>query len=151
MNINIDVYEIATQDEIKGAVLDALKSIVIQQFSGTEENLNRLITNLSYRFVWEMVNRQYDGKLDATLRTKISEVINSLSPYTVFSRKDAWQKEESVAYKALQEEMANSRPLIKSRVEQIISEYPFNELKDNEIGEVVYQCVMDRLFKRDEA
>lgn len=146
MNITIDVYSIASEEEIKEAALNAIQSIILHQFSGAEENMNRLITNLAYSFVYEMVDKQYDGKLDEFLKAKIPEVINGLSPYTVFRQKDAWQRDDSVAYKALQEEMANSRPLIKARVEKIIDEYPFNELRHDEIGDVIHECIMDRLF-----
>lgn len=151
MNITLDIYDIASEEEIKEAALDAVRSLVVSQFSGAEENLNRLITNLSYSYVTEMVNRQYNGKLEELLQEKIAKVINELSPYTVFSKKDAWQREDSVAYKALQEEMANARPIIKARIEQIIQEYPFHELGRDEIGGAVYQCVMDKLFASSSA
>jgi hypothetical protein len=93
-----------------------------------------------------MVNRQYDGKLEEILKEKITEVIRELSTYTVFRRKSEWEKEESIAYKTLQEEVVNNRPLIKDKVENIIKNYPFDELKRDEIGDVIYQCVMDKLF-----
>ena len=150
MNITLDVYDIASKEEIKEAALDAVRSLVTRQFSGSEENLNRLLTNLSYSHVVEMVNRQYDGKLEALLKEKVTGVINELSAYTVFQKKNAWEHEDSVAYKALQEEMALSRPLIKARVEQIIQEYPFHELEQDEIGDVVYQCIMGRLFSKEQ-
>ena len=149
MEVNIDVYDVASEEEVKEAALDAVRSLVVRQFSGAEENLNRLITNLSYSYVFEMVNKQFDGNLNEILKNKIVDIINKLSTYTVFQKKDAWEKEDSVAYKALQKEMENARPLIKNRVEQIIQDYPFHELDQDEIGEVVYQCVMDKLFSKE--
>jgi hypothetical protein len=146
MEVTINVFDIATEEEIKEVALDAIRQLVVQQFSGPEENLNRLLSNLCYKFVWEMIDRQFNGELETILSTKILEIINGLSAFSVFRQKDVWGNEDSVAYKALQEEVANARPLIKARVEQIIQEYPFHELQYDEIGEVVYQCVMDRLF-----
>lgn len=146
MNINIDVYDIASQKEVKEAVLGAIKELVVRQFGGKEENLNRLLVNLSYSFVWEMVDRQFSGTLEEQLKAKIGDIVDGLSAFSVFRRKDAWDKQDSVAYIALQEEMANARPLIKARVEKIIGDYPFAELQNDEIGDVVYRCVMDRLF-----
>lgn len=147
MEVSINVYDVASEQEVKEAALDAVRSLVVKQFSGSEENLNRLITNLSYDAVFEMVNKQFDGKLKEILKSKISDIIKNLKSYEVFKRKDAWEQEDSVGYKILQEEMTNARPLIKSRIEEIIKNYPFNELKNDEIGNVVYECIMDRLFK----
>lgn len=149
MEVSIDVYDVASEEEVKEAVLDVVRSLVVRQFSGAEENLNRLIANLSYSYVFEMVNQQFDGNLNELLKSKIVDIINNLSTYTVFQKKDAWEKEDSVAYKALQEEMTNARPLIKNRVEHIIQEYPFHELDQDEIGEVIYQCIMDKLFSKE--
>lgn len=146
MNINIDICDILSEDEIKSAAMEAIKGMVVKQFSGSEEKLHRLITNLCYDFVFEMVNRQFDGKLAELIKAKVPVIIDGLSSYHVFRRKDAWDKEDSTAYKILQEEMMSSHPLIRARVEQIIQEYPFEELKRDEIGDVVYQCIMDRLF-----
>lgn len=149
MKVNIDINEFISKDEIKKAVLSEIQNLVRIQFSGSEVNLNRLIANLSCTYVFDMVNQQFSGELETILKNKITDVINGLSTYSVFKRKDAWEREESVAYIALQEEMTNARPLIKNRVEQIINEYPFNELDHDEIGEVVYQCVTDRLFGKE--
>ena len=114
MQINVDVYDIVSEEEIKTAVLEAIQSLVVRQFGGKESNLNRLVTNLSYQYVYDMVDRQYDGKLDELLKSKISDVINGLSEFTVFHKKDAWETEESAAYKILQAESARARPLKES-------------------------------------
>lgn len=146
MNINTDICDILSEDEIKSVAMEAIKGMVVKQFSGSEEKPHRLITNLCYDFVFEMVNRQFDGKLAELIKAKVPVIIDDLSSYHVFRRKDAWDKEDSTAYKILQEEMMSSHPLIRARVEQIIQEYPFEELRRDEIGDVVYQCIMDRLL-----
>lgn len=149
MQINVDIYDIASEKEIKTAVLDAIQSLVVRQFGGLESNLNRLVSNLSYHYVYEMVDRQYDGELDELLKSKIADIINELSSFVVFRRKDVWDKEDSVAYKILREELANARPLIKARVEKVICEYPLHELTREHIGETISECIMDKLFDND--
>ena len=114
MEINIDIYDIVSEEEIKAAALEAVKSLVVRQFSGAESNLDRLVSNLSYQYVYDMVDQQYDDELDELLKSKIADIINQLSSYVVFRQKDAWDKEDSVAYKILREESANARPLIKA-------------------------------------
>jgi len=148
MNVNINVYDVASEEEVKQAALDVIRHEVFKTFN-KENDLDRLISNLSYEFVFNMVNEQFNGNLENLLKEKITEILNDLSSYTVFRRKDAWDRDESIATKILNEECANARPLIKQRVEQIIEQYPFNELKNDEIGEVVYECIMDRLFNKN--
>ena len=66
--------------------------------------------------------------------------------YIVFRRKDAWDRTESPAVAILDEECANARPLIRECVEKHIKEYPFHELDRDEIGEVIYDVIMDRIL-----
>ena len=148
MNINLDINDIVSDEELKEAVLDGIRQSVVRTYSGNEENMKRLFSNLAYEFVFKMVDEQFDGKLEELLRAKIKEAIGELSCFSVFRKKDAWQTEESVAYKILQEESAKSRPLIVGRIEQIINEYRFDDIKDN-IGDVVHDCIMEKLFTKN--
>lgn len=149
MDVTIDVYDFADQDEIKEVVLDEVRNIIRNNYGKQESGLDRLLTNLSYQYVFDMVNEQIDEDLSQFLKCKIVSIIEDLSSYSVFKKADAWDRESSKAYKILQEEIGNSRPLIKARVHQIIAEYPFSELEHDEIGEVIRQCVMDKLFGGD--
>lgn len=65
----------------------------------------------------------------------------------MFRRKDAWDRTESPAVKILDEECANSRPLIREMVEKHIREYPFYELDRDEIGSVIYDVIMEKILK----
>ena len=93
-----------------------------------------------------MIDKQIGGNLEQRIKDKVIDVINSLSEFSVFRRKDNWTKEDSIAYRILQEEMKNSRPLIKSRIQQIIDEYPFEKINREMVGDAIYQCIMDKLF-----
>jgi hypothetical protein len=52
--------------------------------------------------------------------------------------------------KILDEECANSRPLIREMVEKHIRQYPFHELEQSEIGDVIYSVIMDKILKPKE-
>lgn len=149
MKIEFELSEVLTKEQMKEIAIEELRYAVRKQFGGSEEKLNRLITNISFSYVIDMVNQAYDGKLSEILHQKITKVIDELSSYCVFKRKDSWEKDDSVAYKALQEEMAAARPLIKAKVEEVINNYPFDELKADEIGEIIHECIMDKLFTKN--
>ena len=42
-------------------------------------------------------------------------------------------------------EIVKSRPLIRGRIEQIINEYPFNELSGTEISCTIAESIMDKI------
>ena len=74
MNINIDIMDFVSEEEVREAVLDGIRHSVIKTYSGDEENMNRLVSNLSYEFVYQMVDEQFDNKLTETLKAKFDEV-----------------------------------------------------------------------------
>lgn len=146
MKVEIDIEEILSPEEIKEIAKDVVSNQLNRLYSGAEENLQRLVVNLSYGFVFEMVNKEFDGNLENILKDKITEIINDLSAYSVFKKKDAWEVKDSAARIILDEEFTKARPLLQSRIEKIINEYEFDMLKEEEISDVVYECVMGKLF-----
>ena len=106
-----------------------------------------MLANLSHEFVFKLVSEQWDGDFAELLRRKIRDAIeDDTLKYIVFRRKDAWDRTESPAVAILDEECKNARPLIKECVEKHIREYPFHELDRNEIGDVIYDVIMDRIL-----
>lgn len=151
MELKIDIADYLSEEEIKECCRDAIKSAIYDRTSRSEAETERLLTNLSYEFVWKMVDEAIGGGLEQKIRLKTVEVIDTLSSFTVFHEKDAWDRQESIGHKIMEEEIVAARPQIKARVEQIISEYPFHELDCDEIGNIVHECIMDRLFNREDA
>ena len=103
--------------------------------------------------MFTLIAEQWDGDFTELLRKKIKGAIeDDTLKYIVFRRKDAWDRTESPAVAILDEECANARPLIRECVEKHIKEYPFHELDRDEIGEVIYDVIMDRILSpREEA
>ena len=152
MKIEIDINEYFTQEMIKEIAEDELRSAFRRQFQ-KESDVERVIANLSYEFVFTLIAEQWDGDFTELLRKNIKGAIeNDTLKYMVFRRKDAWERTESPAVAILDEECKNARPLIKECVEKHIREYPFHELDRNEIGDVIYDVIMDRILSpREEA
>lgn len=146
MELKIDISEYLSSEEIKECCKDAIKSAIYGRYSRSEAETDRLITNLAYEFVWKMIDEEVGGGLEKMIRSKTIEAIEKLSEYSVFRVRSAWDRQESIGHKILEEEVSASRPLIKARVKQIISDYPFHELDRDEIGYVVHDCIMERLF-----
>ena len=149
MTIDLDIENILTKEEIKDIATSVFTDQIKRIYCGDEQNLQRLITNLSYEFVFKMIDEVFDGNLEKILRAKVKEIIEGLTSYAVFQKEsDYYRDKDSIATKIMNEEVLNSRELIKSRVESVINEYEFNYVKNN-IHEYIFECIKDNLSRKD--
>ena len=148
--MNIEIKDYLHQEEIKEICKDALYQKIREDMHGL--NINDIIANISNADVEAMVDA-YVGEDDfckTEIPKKVRNVIENLSTFTVFRKADAWERKNSIAYDIMQEECRASRPLIKSRVEQIINEYNFPQLERNEIMYTIADVLTDRLLPEKE-
>lgn len=146
MKIDIDIETYLSEEEMK----EIAKDVFIQKLGesmGTEADIDRIIGNTGYRFMFNAFDKQYDCDLEKILREKIKKTIEEKDiSFYLFRKKDAWEKEDSAAVKIIDDECNKSRPLIKEMVEKHIKEYPFDELDKNEITETIADVISNRLF-----
>ena len=150
MDISIDVFDYITPDKISEIVEDELRRAIRSQIT-KEADLERVLTNLTCEYVFKIIESEWAANaidFEKALREKIADTIecNDIL-YYIFRRKDAWGRTESPAVKILDEECANSRPLIRAMVEKHIREYPFHELDRDEIGSVIYDVITNKILK----
>lgn len=150
MNIEINVEDYLSPEDIKQcarlAIIDQVKSIY-----NRESDIQRLISNLSYQELFDQIEEVMgEGDIKPILAEKIRGIIDNFSSFHVFREADGWGGKQSIGSRILNEEIEASRPRIKARIDQIIDEYPFNELDRDAIGEQVYDCIMDQLFGKHE-
>ncbi len=143
--ITVNVMELFSKEELKEIAEKELRAAFRAQFR-TESDVERVITNLAIEFVHALVEEQWDGDFDELLRKKVREAIENGVGFHVFRRKDAWESSESPAVKIMDEELKNSRPLIRAAIEKHIAEYPFHELDKTEIGETIWEVIMEKIL-----
>ena len=144
MDIKIEDY--LDEQEIKEICKDALYQKIREDMR--KLNVNDIIANISYAEVAAMVDTYVgeDNFCKKEIPQKVHRVIDELSTYTVFRKADAWERGNSIAYDIMQEECRASRPRIKARIEQIIDEYNFPQLKRSEIMYTIADVLTDRLL-----
>lgn len=147
MELKINIQDYFSDEQIKEIAEEELRAAFREQFR-KEADVERVITNLSVEYVHALVAGQWDGDFDELLREKVRDAIEKGVGYYVFRRKDAWDRTESPAVAILDEECKNSRPLIRECVEKRIREYPFSELDRNEIGDVIYEVIMEKILRK---
>lgn len=116
MNINIDEY--LSFEEKQQIAREAFRGVA---FTKCQKDFERILSNASYELVAEEVNKVFDGDMVSVVKEKAVAIINNMSNYNVFKAPDAWDKEASVGWKHLQAVVADAKPLINTRVEEIIA------------------------------
>lgn len=150
MNITIDVFDYITPEKMTEIVEDEIRYAIRSQIQ-KESDIERVLTNFTAEYIFKIMESEWAANavdFEKSLREAINKAIETDHvKYYVFRRKDAWDRTESPAVKILDEECANSRPLIREMVEKHIREYPFHELDLDEIGNVIYDVIMTKILK----
>lgn len=146
--ITVNVSDYLSTEEIKDICREEVKISVREQLK-KEEDLQRFLTNSSYRFVWAAIEEKCPDNMLDLITAKISQIVNELAPYSVFRKKDAWDRDESKGWTLLQQALTESEPLIKKRVVELISMIDMYTIQDV-INEQI-QNVIDNLNKTETA
>lgn len=144
MDIRINIEDYLTSEEIKNECKEAIRGVIYTQYGKSENELDRLLVNLSYRYVFNMVDEAVGGNLKTVIKEKIIEIINDLSPYCVFRSSD-YCATESIGYKIMEEEVEKQKEHIRQKIYEVIEQYDFQDLKSH-ISDMIYKCIDDRLF-----
>lgn len=123
MEIKIEDY--LDDNEIKDIIIYEFRESLKKHFT-YEREIERILTNLSYNIVWSMVDKHFKYNASELIRNKVIDLINDLSEFSVFRQKDAWGKEDSIAYNELQKAMNNNKDLIQKKVKDVINNYDYS-------------------------
>lgn len=146
MELKINIEDYLSELEIKEIAKEQLEYSFKELFR-KEADIERILSNISHEFVFDLINSQCDCDLEQILKDTIKDTLqNKDISYYLFRRKDAWDRSESPMIKIIDEEVINSRPLIKEMIEKHIEKYPFNELDKNEIVDTISDVIKERLF-----
>lgn len=141
---SIDVREELGEERIQEICENEFKDALYNYFRN-EQNITRIIKNAVYMMCYEVIKEQWNGDLDKLVRNKVEENIVNMPLYMVVNNSQYSGKTE--AYKIIEEESKAARPLIKEMVEKHIREYSFHELERDEIGDVIWEVIMNKILK----
>lgn len=146
MELKINIEDYLSELEIKEIAKEQLEYSFKELFR-KEADIERILSNISHEFVFDLINSQCDCDLEQILKDTIKDTLqNKDISFYLFRRQDAWDRSESPMIKIIDEEVINSRPLIKEMIEKHIEKYPFNELDENEIVDTISDVIKERLF-----
>lgn len=150
MKIEVELFDYVSPERMSVILEEEIRRAFASQIR-KEADIERVLTNFTAEYVFKLIENEWSANavdFEKALREKINAVFqrDDMSFY-IFRRGNAWDRTESPAVKILDEECANSRPLIREMVEKHIREYPFHELDRYEIGDVIYTTIMEKLLK----
>lgn len=140
MELKINVLEYLSEEDIREECRRAIRAGVSEKFKD-EKEFNRLLTNLSYEFIFEAINNETGIDCIQKIKDTVAKLAtdkHSIS-FELFRKKDAWQTEEGYGQLILKSALKENEPLIKEKVREAINEYDF--LKRSEL-----QTRMEDLF-----
>lgn len=136
--MNIDIVDYLSFEERQGIAREAFfRAASIK----CQEDFERILSNAAYALVAEEVNKVFDGDMVNVVKEKAVAIINNMSSYSVFKAPDAWDRESSSGWKHLQAAVEEAKPLINSRVREIVSgldyEYLRQMLEDSLVDAII--------------
>lgn len=142
MEIIINVEDYIDKDQIREMIILEIEGII-------KKDAERLLSNAAYHVVWEAVDKALDNSAKELIKEKTIEIIKGITSYSVFRRKDYFEKEDSEAFKILRSSVIENSDLIKQKTKEAIELADFTKyLKDEyDIRETIGESVID-IFKR---
>ena len=147
MEVKFDVFDYLTPEEIREECKQTIRGCVREMFAKNESEIDRLISNLGYEFIFEAVSEAI-GK-DA--RAEIAAVVKKLASdeshirYVMWRRKDAWERRESPAIGILEQAVVDNKWLIRDCVQKAIAEFDFPDVREA-MYDVACNIVSEKLF-----
>ena len=142
--MEIDISQYLSEEDKKSIAIEEYCNAIRQLVQVDKE---RILSNCAYTVVQKLVDDAFNEDLNTILVDKIKDIINNLSPYSVFKRKDAWDKDESKGYKYLESAVEDNKQLIESKVQEIIAELDVSSFH-YKLEELMYNVVENRLLGR---
>ena len=154
--IEIDINEYLTENEKKELIIEAfkeqVKSELFKSHNGTiqsDSEVQRIIGNITGQIVMNEVQK-YIPDCEKMIREKTIEALSKDNySYYVFKKKDAWDKEESLAVTYMNETIKSCKETFQKRIKETIENYDLS----NDIAEQIsneFSQMADTIYKLSE-
>lgn len=140
--MEIDISQYLSEEDKKRIAEEEYRSVIRSVVAVDKE---RILSNAAYTVVQKMIDEQFGEDMNTILVDKTIAIIQGMSDFNVFKRKDAWDKDESKGYKYLQDAVESNKGLIEDKVAEIIQSLDASDFH-YKLEELMYQVVENRLL-----
>ena len=152
MEIKINIEDYLSEEEIKEQCKDAIRSVIASQYCDEVET-KRLISNLSYEIVFDLISETINQDATELVRKNVLEVLGDKSAYRylIFRRKDCISNTDSKACEILDEVVEGAKDVIKEKVLEAINKYDFGNSSDicQRIEDCFAEIIEARIFNKE--
>ena len=138
----IEVMDYLTESEMKDIAKQVFRETCQDKYKKDHE---RIISNSGYEIIVKLIKEHYPESLEELVAKKSIDVINNLSSTTLFGCKNAWGKETTGGFEALQKAVKDNSDLIQEKAIKLIEEYKCFDT-ESYIESLVKDEVITRLF-----
>lgn len=144
MEINIEDY--LSEDEIKDIVKEQFAYAVREKFR-TEKDIERILTNLSYEFLFQEIDKAISKDSFEYIKHKVLELLDDDSHirYSMWREADVWGGKESPAVTVMKQAIQDNKQKIEDKVSMFVESYDFNDVKE-EIFDILCNALEKRLL-----
>ena len=145
MEITFNVFDYLSPDEIKEECKKAIRHSVHDTFAKDEREVERLISNLGYEFIFKAVSVAIGKDAEREIASKVAELAKDTHAisFEMWRKKDAWERTESPAIGILYEAIKDNKMLIRECVQTAIKEFDFPEVR-----EAMYAMAQDIIYEK---
>lgn len=151
MTVQFDILDYLTPEEIKDVCKEAIHLRVREMFCKGEAEIDRLITNLGYEFIFRAVSAAIGEDAEKKVAAKVVELLqkDDAVKYELWRRKDAWDRTESPAIEILNEAIQANKLLIYEKVQQSIKDFEFCDVREAMFA-AAEKVIRQKLFGGDQ-
>jgi hypothetical protein len=145
MEITFNVLDYLTPDEIKEECKKAIRHSVHDTFAKGEGDVERLISNLGYEFIFKAVSAAIGKDAEKAIADTVQKLASDKShiQFLMWRRKDAWERSESPAIGILEEAIRDNKLLIRECVQTAIKEFEIPDVRD-----AMYAMAQDIIYEK---
>lgn len=140
--IEIDINDYITEEEKKEIAIQTfanqVKKELFKSSEGTiqsDSEIQRIIGNISYEIVMQQVQKHIPD-CEKMIKEKTIETLNKADfSYHLFKKKDAWDREESLAIVYMNEAIKQSKDIFQNRIKETIANYDLTDEISEKIGD----------------
>ena len=140
MNVEIDINEYLSEEDKKEIAIDVFRQQVKTQLfkssDGTvqsDSEIQRVIGNITHEIVFQEVQK-YIPDAKEQIEKGVKRAIGKDMSYQVFKKKDAWDKDESLAISYMREEVKANEESFKARIREVMANYDLEPSLNEELS-----------------
>ena len=126
----------------------AVRQAVFNMYGRNESEIRRLITNLSYEFIFKAVSDCIGEDAETLIVNKVKELLekdDSSIKYNMWRKKDVYENTESPAVTILHKAIKDNEQMIRNKVMQHIDTFDFGDVQ-TAIYEGLESILYEKIF-----